>query len=140
MLPWLCILMFPVAAARLPTELEIFRRVVADVDRDGNGTIEAEEYARVDDAVVFALVDVDGSGGIDAPELARHTAMTEVRPRPGAAAVATSVPGGSGGAGPADGLGVVENVALGVVTGVVAVASGIGMKRVLGRKRGLRRR
>lgn len=64
------------AAAALPDAAQVFAGVVAEVDRNADGRIQPDEYARVAAADGFARIDADHDGAIDAGELQDYTEAT----------------------------------------------------------------
>lgn len=72
----LVLLLLRPAAAALPSAAQVFAGVVADVDRNGDGRIQPDEYARVGDADGFARIDADHDGAMDAGELQAWTEAT----------------------------------------------------------------
>lgn len=122
---WLCIL--ALAHAKLPTEAEIFAGVVAQVDRDGDGRIDREEYARVGDPTEFPKIDLDGNGEIDATELAWSTRITPVVP--GVAPAALALPT------PTDPQRPIRLAAIGLSIGALGLLGGVLLRRSQGRRR-----
>ncbi len=63
------------------SEAGVMQRVHADLDQNGNGTIDREEYARVGDRDSFEDLDRDQDGQISVEELHDWVMLTPPRPR-----------------------------------------------------------
>ena len=72
--PWLALSLVALAAD------PVFEELLEQIDLDGDGTIDAAEYSRVDEVGDFASLDNDGSGQISAEELERWVRLTQPRP------------------------------------------------------------
>jgi hypothetical protein len=135
---WFCILVLPLAAEQLPSEHAIYADVIAELDLDGDGLLDAKELAVVGNEGGLPGMDLDGSGRVDADELAAWTRLTPIAPvtRSAAAAaraLATAVPGPAPAPqGPP--------VWLAVTLGLAGLAAGVLFRRRGTRRRGTRRR
>lgn len=128
-----CLFLLRLATAALPTEAEVYAGVIADVDRNGDGRIDAAEYARVGDAADVATIDVDRSGDIDAPELAAYTGSTPVALRVVHAGPGVRAPAATPPAAPDGSRGVW--IGAGVAGALLAGASAAWLGRRGGRRR-----
>lgn len=70
---------------------------MARIDTNGDGAIDAEEYARVDETGGFAGLDLDGNGRVDASELDAWLRVTQPRPDAPFPAATAWLAGGSAG-------------------------------------------
>ena len=136
----LCLFVFRLAAAELPTEAQIYASVVADAERTAestpDGMINRAEYARVGEITPFDAIDADGNGAIDAAELASYTERTPITLRVGAIVAGRA---GLSGAGPESAPSAKRGWRLvGIGAAVAVVAVGIGA--LSGRRSGRRRR
>lgn len=66
--------------ARFGSTDAVFQRLLDPIDVDGNGTIDAAEYARVDEVGPFSAVDTDGDGAVTVAELGQWVRVTQPRP------------------------------------------------------------
>ncbi len=96
---WLALAILGVASATNLTEAQVFDRLFADLDRDGDGWVSRNEFSRKGDLRHFAALDRDQSDTIDVDELAEWVRLTPPRPerndalKPKAAPVAVPSPG-----------------------------------------------
>jgi hypothetical protein len=73
---WLALIL--TAAAGSPAQ--VFETLLAGMDTDGSGELDATEYARVDEVGEFSALDTDADGLITATELGRWVRVTQPRP------------------------------------------------------------
>ena len=66
--------------ARFGSTDAVFQRLLMQIDADGNGTIDAAEYARVDEVGPFSEVDIDGDDAVTVAELGQWVRVTQPRP------------------------------------------------------------
>lgn len=84
---WLPLLL----GARMSAPDAVVQRLLTSIDRDGNGTIDAAEYAGVDEVGSFADLDTDGDGAATVTELAQWIRVTNPRPNTNGARPALAV-------------------------------------------------
>lgn len=137
---WLLLSLAPAAGAADP----VFDTLLGAIDRDGDGTIDGAEYARVDELGSLADLDGDGDGRVSVDELSRWVRVTQPRPEtrrthrvsadallaPGLRSVV--VPGAAVAAPAASASGSTARlVAIGLAVGLVGLVGGV----LLGRRR-----
>jgi hypothetical protein len=123
----------------------VFEGLLAQMDRDGNGSLDAQEHALLDEQGDFSALDSDGSGGVSAVELGQWVRVTQPRPdaRLTHRASPPAVPGQAG-AGPrpiaaAGAVPPTRSRLQGLWLGLGLVAAGLAGAALLGRRRSRRR-
>lgn len=137
------------ASGHVTSREDVLAGVMARLDTSGDGAIDAQEYARVDETGGFAELDRDRDGRIDAGELETWLRVTQPRPDapfPAATAwlaggrapgMAAMVPGA-----PSPSVAATTPVSPGVpplVVGVAILVGGLVAGALLGRRRRRRR-